>query len=118
MDTCVRCQARGKPCTWIRRTVEQPKRCPKCGSPYWWRPARIAKVRIVGPVGAPVKYPIQGLEVGYKITIPWPKLPNGVIDSKKLSSIHSAISSYGRRSGKKFKHNEGSGSGLTVVRLA
>ena len=77
----------------------------------------MSKVRVLGPVGAPIKYPIQDMEIMQTIVLPWPKI-NGVLDYKRIASMHSAISSYGRRSGKKFAHHSGvCGVGLNVTRL-
>ena len=104
LSHCVRCNH-----AWYPRKPEIPKRCAGCGAPYWDRPARIAKVRLLGPVGAPIKYPIHDIAVGQTIILPWP-------DSRRITSMYSAISSYSRRSGKKFQH-AASGVGLTVTRL-
>jgi predicted Zn-ribbon and HTH transcriptional regulator len=35
MLSCTRCGE-----TWLRRTLERPKKCPRCTSPYWDKPRR------------------------------------------------------------------------------
>ena len=103
---------------WYQRTPNRPSRCAGCKALYWDRPPRVVKVRIVGNIGAPIKYPFHNIDVGQSIKIPWPRLADGSLDAKKITSIHSCISSHARRSGKKFQHNQGTGLALTVTRLA
>lgn len=38
---CNRCQSE-----WYPRTTDEPKRCPRCGSPYWNKPRiRLQKIK-------------------------------------------------------------------------
>lgn len=63
------------------------------------------------------KYPVDTLEVGQSVFIPWLEpLANGSIYSPRSNAkISLAIAKYARRTGKAFR-TEGSHHGLTVVR--
>lgn len=63
------------------------------------------------------KYPVDTLEVGESVLIPWLEpLANGsVLTPRSNAKISLAVAKYARRSGKAFRM-EGSHHGLTVVR--
>ena|SRR3990167_2017456 len=97
---CVRCGHE-----WYARKPERPLRCAnrECARSYWWRPARVRKDRLLGPVGAPTKYPFHNLQPGQRVLIPWFNTPDGQNrDTKKILSLKSAIYSHARRTGKTF----------------
>ena len=84
---------------WYQRKPGKPRNCAKCKVLYWDRPARIPKSHNnPGPVGRPMKYPIDLLEVGQSIILPWEPLPDGSYNQSKMN----AIRNYSRKTGKKF----------------
>lgn len=111
--TCVRCGHK-----WYQRTPQKPARCAGCKAFYWDRPARVAKIRVVGKMGAHSIYPFHDLEIGKGCLIAWPMTPDGKhVDSRRCSSIHSSLSAHARRTGKKF-NKECAGRGISITRIA
>ena len=112
--TCARCGHE-----WWTRTPKRPRRCAGCKCLHWERPARVPKVHgPAGPVGKPRVYHIDMLEVGESTILEFHWLPNGQPDTRKNASMQSAITSYGRRSGKTFERLVIGVRGIRVTRLS
>ena len=110
-NKCVRCGHE-----WWPRTPEKPRNCGKCKVAYWWRPARVAKQRQPGPVGAPRKYPVDTIEIGQSVLLPWHRDAVDMTNyERKNRSMNMAVRSYARRAGKEFIMT-GEPSGLRVYR--
>ena len=102
---CLRCGHE-----WASRKLSRPERCASCTVAYWWRPARIPKIKPVrDTLGRPHKYPVNLLNVGQVMTLPHDAGFNP-------ASAKQAITMYARRHGRQFVVS-GSVGGLRVQRV-
>lgn len=88
---CVRCGHE-----WATRKATRPTRCGRCSAKYWYRPARVPRIKPVPhSVGRPAKYPVHVLNVGEIMILP--------IINDNVPSMRQSISAYGRRKGKRYE---------------
>lgn len=85
MEKCDYCQYE-----WMRRTLEKPKRCPRCRRYNW--DGRKKKN----------SYDVSKLKVGEEVKFYWHTQENGMPDLKQNKNMNKAIDNYARRNGKRF----------------
>jgi hypothetical protein len=88
---CVRCYHE-----WGSRMLSRPDRCAGCHAKYWWRPKRVAKLKLPpNPVGRPRRYQVDVLNVGQAMTVPAEDIVN-------VLSFKQCVEAHARKTGKKF----------------
>lgn len=103
-------------CNWQWLSKIDPKTCPKCKRYDPWLPKGEQNENIIRHKKQS-KYPIQDLQVGDSIVLPWQSDDRGKPDFKKNESMNRAVLQEQRRKGKKF-NREPIGAGLKVTRLS
>ena len=105
---------------WASRLDRPPLKCPKCFTPNWQREKIIRPPRVRVPKGTghfPRKYPIDQIEIGGSIILPWPITEDGrERDSAVIHSMQCCVYQEERRFGKKFRMS-GHPKGLLVERI-
>lgn len=89
---------------WASRLPLPPRYCARCKRPNWDKPPRPPRPQSVAPPPKPKrKYPIDQLEVGQSITLPWHWIVEGHVRNEKLNaSMRRSIRQEEVRYGKKF----------------
>ncbi len=110
--TCQKCNY-----DWIPR-VQCPKHCPNCNAVNWWetKPDELDD-ESDEPKQGNKKFPIQDLEVGQQVLLPWRSDSKGYPDPVKNASMNRAVRQEESRKGKKFERIP-QAAGLLVIRIS
>lgn len=107
---CLRCSHE-----WPSKMSITPSRCPRCDSRGWQTPAPPPKLHIERkPKGPSRVYPVDKLEIGQNMVIPWYRDPG---TEHLNNSINRSVMAYSHRSGRRL-FTEATHKGLKVTRIS
>lgn len=107
---CVKCNHQ-----WLSK-LECPKQCPKCKRYDPWLP-KLERNESIARMKRITKYPIQDVQVGESVVLPYAMMQNGWPDVKSNNNMLRAIRQEEKRKGKRFERIP-IGAGLKLIRRA